>query len=69
MTAGQYRTKILLYGGSCPDETAIATNFEQDLLENVEAIVLAGTRLQILAMKRFARALCESAKSREGIVV
>jgi NAD-dependent SIR2 family protein deacetylase len=68
-TVGQYRPKILLYGESCPDETAITTNFEHDLSENVEAVVIAGTRLQIPAMKRFARALCESAKSRGGIVI
>jgi NAD-dependent histone deacetylase SIR2 len=69
MKVGQYRPKILLYGESCPDETAIGKIFEQDLSENVDAVVIAGTRLQIPAMRQFAHALCESAKSRGGIVI
>lgn len=68
MTIGRYRPKILLYGEPCPDDTEITACFENDIWE-ADAVVIAGTRLQIPSLKRFTQDLCKRVKSQGGVII
>lgn len=63
LAIGTHRSTILLYGEVCPDESTIINLFEQGPLEEVDAAVIAGTRLQVPTARNllviFARASSE----------
>ncbi|OCK74313.1 DHS-like NAD/FAD-binding domain-containing protein [Lepidopterella palustris CBS 459.81] len=57
--------KVLLYG-AVPDESVIGDMAEGDLLQMVDAVIIAGTRLQIRPVKCLAEELCRAVKRAEG---
>ncbi|EDU46601.1 NAD-dependent histone deacetylase SIR2 [Pyrenophora tritici-repentis] len=69
LPVGVWRPKILLYGEVSPDAEEIAATWEQDALDNVDAVVLVGTRLKIPHTRKLAYSLCRSSKSRGGTVI
>jgi NAD-dependent SIR2 family protein deacetylase len=59
--------KILLYGAG--PESVIEDRLLNELFQKVDAVIIAGTRLQIKAAKTLAAELCRAAKWRKGITV
>jgi len=67
---GFLRPKVYLYGPGelCLDEKEVLSNFNCDLREPVDAVLIVGTRLQIPDLKTFAQRLCKQTRRRKGIV-
>jgi NAD-dependent SIR2 family protein deacetylase len=59
--------KILLYGAG--PESVIGDGLLNELFQKVDAVIIAGTRLQIKAAKTLAAELCRAAKWRSGLTV
>ncbi|KAH7394727.1 DHS-like NAD/FAD-binding domain-containing protein, partial [Pyrenochaeta sp. MPI-SDFR-AT-0127] len=68
--AGVYRPKVLLYGEDSPDDTEITEAFHNDIQsDEIDAVVIVGTRLQVSSIKKFAYLLCKEVKDRQGTVI
>ena len=60
--------KILLYGEG-PDESVIGDMLDGELFQEVDTVIIAGTRLQIPSAKRLAAELCRAARWRNGLTM
>ncbi|KAF3768403.1 DHS-like NAD/FAD-binding domain-containing protein, partial [Cryphonectria parasitica EP155] len=62
---GRLRPRIVLYDepGPSPDEEAVGNVSEADLKEVPDAVLVVGTSLRILSMKRIARCFCLATRS------
>ncbi|KAK7211048.1 hypothetical protein V2G26_018226 [Clonostachys chloroleuca] len=61
--SGFVRPKVLLYGEECPDESAIMAAFDNDLREQVDAVLIVGTRLLIPSVMDFAKRLSKTVRA------
>ncbi|KAF2175517.1 DHS-like NAD/FAD-binding domain-containing protein [Zopfia rhizophila CBS 207.26] len=69
-TPGVYIPKILLYGDSLnPDESDTLKSFDEILRQPIDAVVIAGTRLEIKPIKNYALQLCKKVKEAKGVTV
>jgi NAD-dependent SIR2 family protein deacetylase len=59
--------KILLYGAG--PESVFGDRLLNEMFQKVDAVIIAGTRLQIKAAKTLAAELCRAAKGRNGLTV
>lgn len=64
---GVLQSKILLYGAG--PESVIGDKLLDELFQKVDAVIIAGTRLQIKSPNRLAAELCRAAKWRNGLTV